>query len=164
MNTERDSAIEVFGKGNVSTHLIVGLGESEKDVLLLIQTLSDLGITTALFAFTPILGTKLEYQNQPSIESYRRIQLTKHLIENGFIAFNSVIFDINGKILDFETKKNKLIKIIKSGIPFMTSGCPSCNRPFYNERPSGPLYNYPRGLYESEISEILKIFGLQHYN
>jgi biotin synthase len=157
------TAIEVFGKGNVSTHLIVGLGESEMDVLHLIQSLSDLGITTALFAFTPIRGTKLEYQNQPSIESYRRIQLAKYLIEKGFIVFSSVIFDINGKILDFETRKNELIKIIKSGIPFMTSGCPNCNRPFYNERPKGPHYNHPCSLDHSEISEILKIFGLQDY-
>ncbi|HDI74230.1 MAG TPA: hypothetical protein ENF57_04430 [Candidatus Korarchaeota archaeon] len=26
---------------------------------------------------------------------------------------------------------------------FLTSGCPSCNRPFYNERPRGPIYNFP---------------------
>jgi len=25
---------------------------------------------------------------------------------------------------------------------FLTSGCPGCNRPFYNERPS-LIYNYP---------------------
>lgn len=158
------TAIEVFGKGNVSTHLIVGLGESEKDALHFIQTLSDLGIITALFAFTPIRGTKFEYKNQPSIESYRRIQLAKYLIEKGIIDFNDVIFNVNGEILDFKTKKNDLIETIKSGIPFMTSGCPYCNRPFYNEKPSGPLYNYPRFLDHSEISEILKIFGLQDYN
>jgi biotin synthase len=25
----------------------------------------------------------------------------------------------------------------------MTSGCPNCNRPYYNETPSGPILNYP---------------------
>ena len=157
-------ALEAFGKGNVSTHLIVGLGESEKDILHLIQTLFDLGVITALFAFTPIRGTKLELQNQPSIESYRRIQLAKYLIEKGTIDFNVIIFNIDGEILDFGIKKSELIQIIKSGIPFLTSGCLHCNRPFYNEKPSGPLYNFPRSLDQSEISEILKIFGLQDFD
>ena len=25
----------------------------------------------------------------------------------------------------------------------MTSGCPHCNRPYYNEDPRGVLYNFP---------------------
>lgn len=154
------TAIKVFGIGNVSTHLIVGLGESEKDILYLIQTLSDLGILTALFAFTPIRGTKLESRSQPSIASYRRIQLAKYLIEKNFVDFDRIDFTDSGEIVNFGIKKHRLIEIVKSGVPFLTSGCSSCNRPFYNEKPAGPLYNYPRSLKFVEINEILKIFNL----
>ncbi|MCW3977503.1 MAG: radical SAM protein, partial [Candidatus Bathyarchaeota archaeon] len=35
-----------------------------------------------------------------------------------------------------------------------TSGCPGCNRPYYNERPGGPLYNYPRQPLPDEIRAI----------
>jgi biotin synthase len=37
----------------------------------------------------------------------------------------------------------------------MTSGCPDCDRPYYNEEPKGPLYNFPRRLRDDELSEIL---------
>ena len=53
-------AISVFGKGNVSTHVIVGLGETEKEAVKIIQRCVDMGVLPALFAFTPIRGTALE--------------------------------------------------------------------------------------------------------
>jgi len=43
-----------------------------------------------------------------------------------------------------------------TGEPFRTSGCPDCNRPFYNERPSGPLYNYPRPLTTEEAARAIQ--------
>jgi biotin synthase len=43
-----------------------------------------------------------------------------------------------------------------TGEPFQTSGCPDCNRPFYNEKPGGPLYNYPRPLTISERSRAVR--------
>ena len=49
-------ALEVFGKGNVSTHIIVGLGETEKEAAQVIQRCVDMGVLPALFAFTPIRG------------------------------------------------------------------------------------------------------------
>jgi biotin synthase-related radical SAM superfamily protein len=39
-------------------------------------------------------------------------------------------------------------------LPFLTSGCADCNRPFYNEKPSGPIYNYPRKLTTQEIKVV----------
>jgi len=37
----------------------------------------------------------------------------------------------------------------------LTSGCPNCNRPYYNEKPSGPIYNYPRPLKKEEIAKVM---------
>ena len=155
------TAIKIFGKGNVSTHLIIGLGESEKEVLVLIQNLRCLGVISALFAFTPIRGTLLENLDQPSVESYRRIQLAKYLLDKGIVSFNKLWFNDNDQICSYGTNKSILLKIVESGTPFRTSGCPDCNRPFYNERPSGPLFNFPRDLKTIEIVKIKQLLDLE---
>jgi len=149
-------AVSIFGTGQVSTHLIVGLGETEKEVTSFIQWCVTLGILPALFAFTPIRGTALEKQPQPNIISYRRLQLARHLIVYGITRLEHMQFNACEEILSFGVKPDTLNTIIQSGIPFQTSGCPSCNRPFYNERPSGPFYNYPTKLNKKEIAEIKK--------
>jgi biotin synthase-related radical SAM superfamily protein len=148
-------ALDVFGKGNVSTHIIVGLGETEKELVDLIQKCLDMGVLTALFAFTPVRGTALENKVQPTVTSYRRIQLARYLMINNCKRNDEFIFNTGNKIIsDFGLEKNALMRIIETGKPFLTSGCPDCNRPFYNEKPSGPIYNYPRGLNASEVSLI----------
>jgi biotin synthase len=68
-------------------------------------------------------------------------------------------FDGKGKLTDYGTDPQTLKHLIESGEPFRTSGCPDCNRPYYNEKPSGPLYNYPRKLEQEEIEEIQKQIG-----
>ena len=152
--TQLREAVSLFGKGNVSTHLIVGLGETEKEAVNLIQQCADMGVLPALFAFTPIRGTALENKPQPLLASYRRIQLARYLITNGNASQSDMRFDANGKITSFGMKKQKLTRIAETGKPFLTSGCPDCNRPFYNEKPSGPIYNYPRNIHQEEISGI----------
>lgn len=149
-----DEAIEVFGKGNVSTHVIVGLGETEKEVTQVIQKCVDMSILPALFAFTPIRGTALEYCSPPSIESYRRVQLARYLIVKGASRFDTMKFDNEGKISDFNIPMQELKPIIESGEPFLTSGCKDCNRPYYNEKPSGPIYNYPKKQSKEELEKI----------
>jgi len=147
-------AVQVFGRGRVSTHLIVGLGETEEEMVETIQWCVNLGIYPGLFAFTPVFGTALENQPQPSINPYRRLQLAHYLVTKGFVQFESMSFDRSGRLLDFGVSTQQLRKVISDGSPFVTSGCPNCNRPYYNERPGGPLYNYPRKPLLEEIVEI----------
>ncbi|MCJ7714641.1 radical SAM protein, partial [Candidatus Bathyarchaeota archaeon] len=64
-------------------------------------------------------------------------------------------------LVSYGTDKSILCKIVESGAPFRTSGCPDCNRPFYNERPSGPLFNFPRSLKEIEIVQIKQLLCLE---
>ncbi len=127
-------------RNKISTHLMIGLGESEKDAVYVIKEMHKVGVTTALFAFTPIKGTSLEKMKQPAIEHYRRIQMARFLIYNDFIT--NMIFDENGRITSFGFKFEELKDKIQLSA-FQTSGCPGCNRPYYNERPGGTLYNYP---------------------
>jgi len=154
--SQLEAALKVFGKGNVSTHLIVGLGETEKEVAFLIQQCVDMTVLPALFAFTPVRGTALETRSQPLLESYRRVQLARYLLVHKLTRFENMCFDETGKIANFGLKSDALEKAVSTGNPFLTSGCPDCNRPFYNEKPSGPLYNYPRELSVKEIEEIKK--------
>jgi len=151
-----NEAVEIFGKGKVSTHLIVGLGETEEEIVGTIQKCVDMGVLPALFAFTPIHGTALENNPQPQIEKYRRIQLARYLIVDGTSRYECMSFDASGCISDFGVEKEKLMQVVKTGKPFLTSGCPNCNRPYYNEKPSGPIYNYPRNIRHEELEEIGK--------
>lgn len=148
-------ALIIFGKGNVSTHVIVGLGETEREATRTIQRCVDMSVLPALFAFTPIKGTALEKNGPPKLQSYRRVQVARYLIFEGLVRVDGMSFNDEGNITSFGLTKPALQKIIRSGEPFLTSGCKDCNRPFYNEKPSGPIYNYPRKLSEGEIEKII---------
>lgn len=151
-------AVKIFGEGKVSTHLIVGLGETEKEMVETIQRCVDMGVLPALFAFTPIPGTTLENSPQPLVPAYRRVQLARHLIFHGIVRYENMYFDEKNCIIDFGVDKDVLMRVVRSGEPFLTSGCPNCNRPYYNEKPSGPIYNYPRPLAKGETAQIMKVF------
>ena len=149
------SAVEIFGEGHVSTHLIVGLGESDAELIMMIQMMVDMGINPGLFAFTPIQGTLLEKSSQPSLVRYRRIQAARYLIASGKAKYSTMKFGAEGNLVDCGIPLGDLNEISASGEPFLTSGCPDCNRPFYNEKAGGPFYNYPRKPTQDEISQII---------
>jgi len=149
-------AVEVFGETNVSTHLMVGLGETEEEMVKVTQWCVDNGIYPALFSFTPIPGTALEHNSSPTIDCYRRIQLARYLIVHGRMKFEKMGFNTRGCIVDFGISQEHLEHTIRNGKPFLTSGCPYCNRPYYNEKPSGPLYNFPKKPTPHEVEEIKK--------
>jgi biotin synthase len=139
-------------KRKIGTHLIVGLGESEEEMIGVMRELSRREINTGLFAFTPCRGTKLEGSDPPSLSQYRNVQLAKYLIESG--RDEGISFDDGGRVSSFGLDESEL-----SGIPneiFETQGCEGCNRPYYNERPIGRPYNYPRELTESEFQTEIK--------
>jgi lipoyl synthase len=155
------TAIGVFGEGNVSTHLIVGLGETEKEATNLLQKCLDMGVLLGLFTFTPVRGTALAEKPQPQLEVYRRVQLARYLIANAQARFEDMAFNSAGQLVDFGIGKDVLTQAVETGKPFQTTGCADCNRPFYNEKPSGPIYNYPRDLTAQEketVKQQLKLY------
>lgn len=159
-------AVEVFGKGRVSTHIIVGLGEEEKDVADTIQWCIDAGVLPSLFAFTPIHGTRLEDSSPPELCAYRRLQIARYLLVRKKTNFDRMNFDSEGRIVDFGVPLEELRRVITSGKPFLTAGCPHCNRPYYTERPRGPIFNFPNlhiwKLWKrKELEEINRCFKLK---
>ncbi|MHA2025142.1 MAG: radical SAM protein [Candidatus Thorarchaeota archaeon] len=144
------NAVEIFGKGSVTTHLIIGLGETELEATEFIMKMYETGISVGLFAFTSIRGTTLENTESPDLSNYRRIQTVRHLVAKGLLEREQVSVSEDGKIsLDFD--KDQLRKILSSGEAFQVTGCKGCNRPYYNERPRGPMYNYPSHLTTEQI-------------
>jgi biotin synthase-related radical SAM superfamily protein len=154
------AAVDVFGTGKAMSNLIVGLGETEEEAIRLIQCLKDKGVEVSLFAFTPIPGTALAGRPQPPLESYRRVQLARFLIVCGLTSFEDMDFDEEGRTTGFGARGEGFHEALNSGEAFRTSGCPGCNRPYYNERPSGPFYNYPRELTEEEARREAALMGL----
>lgn len=149
-------AVEVFGVGKVSTHLMVGLGETDRDLLRIVQDMTKDGIYPALFAFTPIIGSKMEKMPQPDVSRYHRIQLAHSLITRGISTFNRMSYDLDGTLASFGVDGRLLREVALSGLPFMTSGCPNCNRPYYNERPGGEIFNYPGRPSREKVDIIMK--------
>ncbi len=132
--------------GRAALHLIAGLGETEREMVERIQWAHDLGVTVGLFAFTPVRGTALEGRPPPPLAVYRRLQAARWLVVHDLARVEGMAFDAQGRLLDLGAA------LPPEGEPFQTSGCPDCNRPFYNERPGGPLYNYPRPLTAAEAA------------
>ncbi|MCS7111659.1 MAG: radical SAM protein [Ignisphaera sp.] len=136
-------AVETVGRGRVGVHLIVGLGESEEDAVRLIQLVHEMGAETHLFSFYPERSTILEGWLRPPASQYRRVQLARYLINNNLSRYEWMEFDSMRRIVDFGLPKSELEDIIESGLPFVTAGCPGCNRPYANERPGELPRNFP---------------------
>jgi len=150
-------ALEIFADGFVTTHIILGLGESEKDIMNLIVDLKALNINVSLFAFTPIKGTKFENIEQPEIIKFRKMQVGRHLILNENKRLEDFAFNQDGNLIKININRKELKHFINNTKAFLTSGCPGCNRPFYTSRPSGTIYNFPRALTENEKEEIYSL-------
>lgn len=43
------SACKVFGKGKVSSNIVLGLGESDQDVIVAIRRLAEIGVIATLY-------------------------------------------------------------------------------------------------------------------
>lgn len=136
--------------GRIGTHLIVGLGEAEQEAIARISGLLAMGVRVALFAFTPVRGTPLAGAPPPPLAAYRRVQAALWLLARGLASAEAFRYRDDGALATFGLPEAVLGDLLAGGDAFRTSGCPDCNRPYYNERPGGVMYNYPRPLTPSE--------------
>jgi biotin synthase len=141
-------SVKVFGSGCVYVHLIYGLGEKDVEFVETMEEIFKKGAAVALFAFTPIHGTRIGALSQPKLESYRLMQIIRFHLSRGYDLKEIVEFDRDKVKLRKNLDKNLFNKV------FITSGCPGCNRPFYNERPI-KIYNYPSRAFLSRESELV---------
>lgn len=142
--------------GRIATHIICGLGETEKELLSYAALLLQEQVTVALFAFTPLKGTPLADTPPPDPVVYRRMQAAFYLLKKGFTGFGDLEF-LEEKLVSFGLQRQQLQQYLQKGSAFQTGGCPGCNRPYYNERPGGIIYNYPRPLTGAEAEKALAL-------
>jgi biotin synthase-related radical SAM superfamily protein len=164
-----EAAGRVFGETRIGVHLVVGLGETEREMVETIGHARDLGALTHLFSFFPEDGSALVEHERPSVGHYRRVQLARFLIDEKHATASGMSFDDAGKVTDFGVDERTLSQIIDSGVPFRTSGCPgkdvvrigdreyeigACNRPFANSLPGPDIRNYPFQPDEKDVAAI----------
>ncbi len=143
-----ETSVGEFGYGKVSTHVIVGMGERDTDIFETMKRARSMGVLVSLFSFTPMKGISFK-GNSPFIGRYRAIQLLRHSL---FVKDSDVgpLFDVDGKLTGLNVDDWEEDEI---GQAFRTTGCPDCNRPYYNERPKGDIYNFPYIPHKEEIEK-----------
>ncbi len=139
--------------GRISTHIIAGLGETDKEIIDVSRRMLEKNMPLALFAFTPCRGTKLENRDPPSLRRFRRIQLATHLIAED--AGNRFEYNRAGGLTLPSFGEEDLIGIMSKAL--LTRGCEGCNRPFYNERPGCTPFNYPENLTEEQLAKEIRV-------
>jgi len=155
-------SIRIFGRGNAGPHLMVGMGETEKDMCAVIQRARDMGGNTHLFSFFPEESSTLALEGHlpPPMDQYRRIQLARYIIDLQLQHAANFTFTEGGQIESFGLPAEEIEAVIDSGRPFETSGCTgndgqvACNRPFGNSRPGPNIRNFPFKPDQTDIRRI----------
>ncbi|MET0349742.1 MAG: MSMEG_0568 family radical SAM protein [Rhizobacter sp.] len=71
--TAFEAAVKVFGRGQVSTYILAGLGDTREAILSICETLLAIGVYPFVVPFVPISGTPLEDHAAPSPEFMRSV-------------------------------------------------------------------------------------------
>ena len=140
----------------ITTHLIVGLGETELEMWQRLCACVAKQITVGLFAFTPLPGTPMAHFSAPDRSSYRRLQIGLELLRQGYGA--EIVLCDNQRITGLALKN--AAQLLANGQAFLTCGCADCNRPYYNDHPGHILYNYHRPLTAEELALAFKESGI----
>ena len=143
-------ARDVFGPQKFGAHIIVGMGETEYEVLSLVQQLVDLGGHSHLFCFFPEQGSLMDHLPATPRDQWRRVQLARYLIDYAGVRVEQMSFDGEGRVEGYGLPRAEVDDVVSQGIAFRTSGCPgkfrddvsACDRP-YGDSPPSNIASYP---------------------
>jgi biotin synthase-related radical SAM superfamily protein len=158
---------EIFGPWKVNCHTLVGLGESDADLADTFYALKDRQVFAYLFCFNPEPDSRLGDRPKSDLTRWRRIQLTKHLIEERALPREGLEFDADGNLVRLRAPREMVHEAVESGLPFMTDGCPSregelgCSRPFGSYRPSEPFRDFPFAPDAEDLRQIWRELRLE---
>ena len=68
-----EASVAIFGRGQVSTYILAGLGDSRESILRLCERLIATGVYPFVVPFVPISGTPLEHHPAPSSDFMREV-------------------------------------------------------------------------------------------
>jgi lipoyl synthase len=134
---------------NVNCHVVVGLGETDRNLVDLFYQAQAEQIAVYLFSFNPEPGTAMQHVPRAPLHRLRRIQLVKYLIEYENLERRQIEFDEVGNLARLDAPDMPVEKAMNTGMPFMTNGCPdkrgklACNRPYGSYRPGEEFRDYP---------------------
>ncbi|WP_298985634.1 MSMEG_0568 family radical SAM protein [uncultured Roseibium sp.] len=82
------AAVPVFGRGQVSTYILAGLGDTADAILKTSQALIEIGVYPFVVPFVPVSGTPLESHPAPTAEFMDSIlrPLSKMVVDGGLRA------------------------------------------------------------------------------
>ena len=158
---------EIFGPWKVNVHALVGLGESDQDLVSLFVALRDRQIFSYLFCFNPEPGSRMAAHPQPSLRRWRRMQLARHLVEVEDYGLEQFGFDSGGGIVRVRASRSAIEAVVAEARAFMTNGCPGengepgCTRPYGSYRPTEPFRDYPFVPAASDLDEIRRQLRLE---
>jgi biotin synthase len=143
-------ARDVFGPQKFGAHIIVGMGETEHEVLSLVQQLVDLGGHSHLFCFFPEQGSLMDHLPATPRDQWRRVQLARYLIDYAGVRVEQMTFDDGGRVTDYGLPPGEVEDVVAQGVAFRTSGCPgkfrddlsACDRP-YGDSPPSDIASFP---------------------
>lgn len=144
-----NDAREIFGPWKVNCHTVVGLGETDLDLVKMFFALREREVLAYLFCFNPEPDSRLAAHPKSPISRWRRIQLVKHLIENDGFTMADLVFDDAGALVHIRGRMDQIEQVVGTAVPFMTNGCPGengepgCTRPFGSYRPTEPFRDFP---------------------
>lgn len=143
-------AKDIFGPEKFGAHIIVGMGETEYEVLTLVEQLVAMGGHSHMFCFYPEKGSLMDHLPATPRDQWRRVQLGRYMLDYCGGKVKHMKFDSEGRVIDFGLPKAELDMIIDTGLAFRTSGCPgkfaedisACDRP-YGDSPPSDIASYP---------------------
>jgi lipoyl synthase len=155
------AAAEIFGPERFGAHLIVGMGESDHDVLTQVQTIRDMGGHSHMFAFFPERGSLMDHLPPVPRPQWRRIQVARYLIDYRGHRLERMRFDDGGRLVDFGLPQEEVDAVVDAGTAFRTSGCPgkeaedvsACDRP-YGDSPPRDIASYPFAPNRADIRKL----------
>jgi biotin synthase len=150
----------VFGPWKVNCHTLVGLGETDRDLVETFVRLRDREIFSYLFCFNPEPDSRLADLAKSPLRRWRRMQLAKHLVEQEGFGVEQFEFDDDGALVELAGPHDVVERAASSGMVFMTDGCPGesgepgCTRPYGSYRPSEPFRDFPFHPTEQDMAQI----------
>ena len=162
-----EDARDVFGPEKFGVHLIAGMGETEYEMLGVVQRVVDMGGHNHMFSFFPEKGSLMDHLPATPRDQWRRVQLGRYLIDYRGARLEHMSFDEKGRVTHFGLPPAELEEVIQSGLPFRTSGCPgkvaedvsACDRP-YGDSPPSDIASYPFQPDKKDIKKIRRQLGI----
>ncbi len=151
---------EIFGPWKVNVHTLVGLGETDQDLVKLFAALREKEIYSYLFCFNPEPDSRMASHLKSPLVRWRRVQLAKHLIETEGYGLDQFSFDAGGGLAHLRADRAVVEAVVDEGMAFVTNGCPGekgqpgCTRPYGSYRPTEPFRDYPFVPTASDLGEI----------